>query len=93
MSSSPFAPVRREIRLPAQIARATPGEFSLPQGALWGASPRPDVRVHCLQGELWITQAGSGDDIVLLAGETFTPAPKGRVVIQALSDARVGLVG
>lgn len=98
--SAPSAtPVRREIPPSAsdavllpQIVRGTPSEFSLPQGALWSTSPRADLRIRCVRGELWITQAGSADDIVLLTGQTFAPAPKGRVVIQALSEARVALV-
>jgi hypothetical protein len=100
LSASALTPVRREIRLPApdavlppQIVGGTPAEFDLPHGALWGTSPRLGLRVRCALGQLWITQAGIADDVVLLAGETFTPAPKGRVVIQALTDARVGLVG
>jgi hypothetical protein len=99
VSVSPLTPIRREIRslattpvLPAQILRGTPDEFDLPDGALWGTSPRPGLRIRCARGQLWITQAGSADDIVLLAGDTFTPAPKGRVVIQSLTDARVGLL-
>ena len=92
-------PVQREIRLPrtdgvlpAQIVAGTPNEFSLPHGALWGTSPRADLRIHCVRGELWITQAGSAEDVVLVTGESFAPAPRGRVVIQALTEARVALV-
>ena len=92
VSAPSLTPVRREIPLPEQIARGMPDEFSLPQGALWATSPRADLRIQCLRGELWITQAGSADDIVLLTGESFVPAPRGRVVIQALSEARVALV-
>jgi hypothetical protein len=98
VSVSPLTPVRREIRplattpvLPAQIVRGTPDEFDLPRGALWGTTPRPGLHIRCTRGQLWITQAGSADDIVLLADDTFTPAPRGRVVIQALTDARVNL--
>jgi hypothetical protein len=98
VSASPLAPVRREISLPAnppvlpaQIVRGTPDEFHLPHGALWGTSPRLGLRIRCARGQLWITQAGSADDVVLLPGETFAPAPRGRVVIQALTDARVHL--
>jgi hypothetical protein len=99
VSVSPLTPVRREIRpfattpaLPAQVVRGTPSEFDLPQGALWGTFPRPGLRIRSARGQLWITQAGSADDTVLLAGQTFTPAPRGRVVIQALTDARVSLL-
>jgi len=99
LSASSLTPVRREIRrsapdpvLPPQLLRRTPDEFDLPHGALWGTSPGPGLRIRCTRGQLWITQAGSTDDVVLLAGDTFTPAPRGRVVIQALTDARVVLV-
>jgi hypothetical protein len=90
-SVSPLTPVRRQIPLPAQIVRGTPDEFDLPHGALWGMTPQPDVRIRCSRGQIWITQAGSAADVVLLTGETFAPAPKGRIVIQALTDARVSL--
>jgi hypothetical protein len=91
LSSPSVTPVFRELpaaELP-QLRDRTPGEFDLPARALWSLDPRPDIAVHCLSGQLWITQAGDGRDIILLAGESFTPAAKGRVVVQALSDARV----
>lgn len=93
--STAATPVFREVP-PAALGGAgvmarTSREFNLPKGALWSTEPRHDLTVHCVDGQLWITQAGDGRDIVLTTGETFAPQPKGRVVIQALSDSRIQL--
>ena len=95
-ASTPSVTVLREIpfvapALPPQVAQNTPDEFDLPDGGLWATTPRTPLTIHCLTGQLWITQAGNTDDIVLLPGDTHTLAAKGRVVIQALTDARIAL--
>lgn len=46
-------------------------------------------RVVCRAGTVWVTREGDGTDHVLNAGETLEPAGRGRIVIQALSDATV----
>lgn len=45
--------------------------------------------IHCLQGELWITQAGVELDVVIRTGESFEPTRSGKVVVQALTDSTV----
>jgi hypothetical protein len=51
-----------------------------------GARP---MRITCLSGLVWITRAGSLDDILLEPGDTFNNTPRGLVVAQAISEARV----
>ena len=89
-------PVVREIprsapAVPPQVARHAPAEFDLPHGNLWATSPRAALTIRCVVGQVWVTQAGHAEDIVLLAGDAHTLAPRGRAVIQALVDARVGV--
>jgi hypothetical protein len=67
----------------------TTGEFEFPANALWGFDAKPGARISCVNGLVWVTQSGDGADHVLAQGESFTVFPRGRVVIQALSDARV----
>ena len=86
------SPVFREIPLARGQVASTPGAFDLPHGALWSTEPQRGLTIHCAQGELWITQAGDDRDTVLSVGKAFVPRAKGRVVVQALSDARVMLV-
>jgi hypothetical protein len=45
-----------------------------------------------VRGRLWITEQGCTDDIVLEAGESHVLARAGLAVVQALRDARVGLI-
>ena len=50
------------------------------------------LHVRCVTGNVWISQEGNPNDIVLAPGEQFVPARAGKVVIQALSnDAAVRL--
>ena len=44
-------------------------------------------RVVCESGSLWITQDRDPRDILIDAGETFTPEPGRRVIVYALSAA------
>ena len=37
-------------------------------------------------GVLWLTQSGSADDVLLLAGQSFRPRRSGKVVIQSLAE-------
>jgi Protein of unknown function (DUF2917) len=42
------------------------------------------LEIHCLGGNLWITQSGDHRDIVLYAGEKFTLDRRGLSLITAL---------
>lgn len=51
---------------------------------------RRGARLRCLEGQLWITQAGDRMDHLVPVGREFVITRTGRVVIQALSSlARV----
>ena len=63
----------------------------LEHGSLLPVHDGAGATVVCLQGDLWITQQGDGDDIVLRAGESLRLARNGRTLVQALSAARVAI--
>jgi hypothetical protein len=45
--------------------------------------------VACLEGAVWVTQAGDPRDHVLLAGEEFAVNRRGDVLVEAIRGARV----
>lgn len=45
--------------------------------------------VACLEGTVWITQAGDPRDHVLVAGEKFAINRRGAVLVEAVREARV----
>ena len=45
--------------------------------------------VVCLEGAVWVTQAGDPRDHVLVAGDVFAVDRRGDVLLQALREARV----
>lgn len=49
------------------------------------------IRVHCVEGVVWMTVAGVPGDFVLRAGESYCIPGKGLVLIEALPSARVHL--
>ncbi|MFN3650571.1 MAG: DUF2917 domain-containing protein [Armatimonadota bacterium] len=54
----------------------------------WSGRPQPaGMRVRCLSGELWVTQAGDLTDHRLRAGESLETAGAGALVVQALTPA------
>ena len=40
--------------------------------------------IESREGTVWLTQAGSSEDVVLAAGDRYEVNPRGRVVIQCL---------
>ncbi len=44
---------------------------------------RPRVNITCSVGELWITEAGLGEDVVLKRGSTYASHGKGTVIAYA----------
>jgi hypothetical protein len=42
------------------------------------------LEIRCIRGNLWITQAGDGRDVILYAGESFTLDRRGLALITAL---------
>jgi Protein of unknown function (DUF2917) len=49
------------------------------------------TRIDCLSGCIWITEHGLQDDQVLEAGESHIISRNGVAVVQALSEAAVGI--
>jgi len=45
--------------------------------------------ISCLEGAAWITQPGDPQDFVLEAGDAFTVAQKGAVVVQGMTQTRL----
>ena len=50
---------------------------------------QPHMAIECKQGIIWVTRSGQGQDYTLRAGRHYLPKGDGRVVIEALADARV----
>lgn len=47
---------------------------------------RPGDEIVVTRGVLWITQQGDPDDHLVQKGQTYTPAGRGLVVVQAVRD-------
>jgi hypothetical protein len=63
----------------------------LPAGAVLGFAVAARSRITCLGGELWVTGPGT-DDQILSAGQSLSVIGQGRVVAEALRDARFVIV-
>lgn len=48
--------------------------------------------IRCINGLIWITQEGDDRDRVLHNGQVWRAATTGKVVITAMSDARVEMI-
>ena len=66
----------------------------LRDGDLWVAPHDFDraLPIRCVSGNVWLTQEGRAEDIVLAAGGLARVAGEGKLIVQALEDAviRVG---
>lgn len=45
------------------------------------------TEIACQQGILWVTQQDDGNDYILNSGDSLVVSRRGRVVIEAISDA------
>jgi hypothetical protein len=63
----------------------------LRSGALMRVEEGTGHDVAVFDGLLWITQSGDARDVFLRPGETFSFDGSGRIVMQALSHARVAI--
>ena len=54
---------------------------------------QPHMAIECRQGVIWVTRAGERQDYTLRAGRHFIPKGEGRLVIEAIDDARVDIEG
>jgi hypothetical protein len=64
-----------------------PAVLRLAHGSVRTIDPAAARVVRCITGTLWLTQEGNPADVVLGAGERFVAARRGKIVVQALSDA------
>jgi hypothetical protein len=83
LKNSTFFKTSRPIK--ARLLRLTKGEV-----IAWDAYPKA-VRVRCVFGKIWLTQAGIQDDIVLHSGDSHIVRSSGRVVAQALTTCEVSV--
>jgi len=52
---------------------------------------QPKMAIECKEGVIWVTRAGDPQDYVLHAGRHYIPTGKGRLIIEAIDDARVDI--
>lgn len=64
------------------------GSNRLAKGGLLRRETRPDERIECLSGVLWVTQDGDPRDVILEAGDGFDFDRRGASVVSALADSR-----
>ena len=48
--------------------------------------------IHCIERQLWLTQEGLADDIILSDGENITLRGRGLIAVQALSGRALFMV-
>jgi Protein of unknown function (DUF2917) len=48
--------------------------------------------IAVFDGMVWITQEGDPDDVFVRAGQTFTFARRGLVIVEAIEDSRVSVL-
>lgn len=73
-----------------EITSVTP-VTELRRGALMRVEAHAGQEVAVFDGQLWITQSGDSRDVFLRRGESFSFDGTGRIVVEALSDARVAV--
>ena len=56
------------------------------------ALPDADATLVCLEGELWLTREGDGEDHILGPGRSFTIRRGDRAAVQALKASRMLLL-
>ena len=65
-----------------------PQAVSLRAGELWAAGMNPGgLRLRCVSGAVWVTQASETGDVVLRPGDEWVAGKGGKLVVQALADA------
>ncbi len=56
---------------------------------VWKARAVPKLKVTCERGIVWLTQSGDPLDYILHPGQSFLPTCRGKVVVQALTQATI----
>jgi hypothetical protein len=49
------------------------------------------VAIECKSGVLWVTHSGETQDYMLKAGKRYTSKTKGKILIQAINEARLDI--
>ena len=83
------APAPATTRRP--VASAGPSSQSLHKTATLVVRNPMGVTVECIQGSLWLTHDGDCKDIILEAGQRYSSATRGRLLVHALEPAQVRL--
>jgi hypothetical protein len=52
---------------------------------------QPKMAIECRDGVIWVTCAGESRDYMLRAGRRYEPKTRGKIVIEAIDDARVDI--
>jgi ferric-dicitrate binding protein FerR (iron transport regulator) len=69
---------------------AGPRRIRLTRNSFWSVQSRPnEIEVECREGKVWITQEGDDRDVILRAGGQFRIEKRGRVIVQAVTDAEI----
>jgi hypothetical protein len=85
--SQPVRTFRPESALQCKDAETV---VELRAGQLWRADGNICWRaIMCQEGVIWITQNGDVQDHVITAGEMFLVSQPGKVIAQALVNARI----
>ncbi len=91
-----LAPWLRRAPAPAitrrSVAPAGPSSKLLYKNSTLVVRNPMGVTVECIQGSLWLTHDGDCKDIILEAGQRYSSATRGRLLVHALDTAQVQLV-
>ena len=84
-----WLPARPQMNQPARCENGR--RVWLIAGNVRTLTQRP-ATVRCLSGEVWLTQTGGREDIVLESGQSFVCQREGQIVAQGLTDAMLCVV-
>jgi hypothetical protein len=85
--SGPRALTLPNVYRPPSSAAARSAEQVVSARAVLGMDVSGRTRVSVLEGEIWVTGPGIGDE-VLARGQSLVVCGAGRIVVQALTAAR-----
>lgn len=74
------------------VATVFPETRTLARHALLKVRATGPVTIACESGELWVTEDGHPEDVILVAGEHFTTHGTAPTLVEALADARLRVV-
>jgi Protein of unknown function (DUF2917) len=69
---------------------AGPRRLALTRNSFWSVQGRPnEIEIECRRGKVWITQEGDYRDVIVPAGGRFRIEKRGRVIVQAVTEAEI----